>query len=261
MAEEPLEPEVTGGGTPPDIPDDEPEVPAGGDPTKALHAERGKRKETARQLRAAQEELARVRPMAAEYEQLLPVLPELLSRSQAPQPGQPVPQADPDVIELAQDLGLVDDDGNLDIARATRLMQRIENRTGRMVAAHTAPVRAQTAAQVASQVTEKAYKAVDQQGNPYATRAAIDQVFRQLPPESLADPNTAVMALVIARGLGGPGGGDGEPTYTEGQGRMPRGGGPLSQMERSIMKMRGKSEADWRKLTPDDERTWELEAD
>ena len=251
--------ELTADDLNPDMLDADPEIPPTGDPTKALHAERGKRKETARQLKAATEELARVRPMAAEYEQILPVLPELLARQGQPQGPQQTEYVDPEVVELAQDLGLIDEDGNLDIPRANRLMAKIDQRSGRMVQQQTGPIRQQTAVQAASQVREKAYKAVDKEGQPYATRAAIDQVFNSLPPETLYDPNTAVMALVIARGLGGPGTGADEPIHVEGGGRMQRGGGPLTQMERSIMKMRGKTEAQWRGLSAEDNNSWELE--
>lgn len=242
---------------------EEEEGAQGGDPKKALHAERGKRKQLAKRLKEQEAKLAELTPFVDEYKALLPHLPTLLKKAQGGEaPSQNPNQPDPELVELANDFGFVDEQGNPDVARAARVQKRIDARAGRSAATAVAPVSRQSAQAIAAQVRERAYKATDKTtGEPYATREAIDQVFNSLGPEALADPDTATMALIIARGLGGPGVSQDEPIHVEGGGRGPKGPVALSDFDRTMARLRGRTDAEWRKLqeAPAGRDEWELE--
>jgi hypothetical protein len=234
---------------PDDDDDGEGEEPKEGDLKAAMHAERGRRKATAKKLKEVEATLAELKPLADEYKTLLPHLPALLAgagkKNEKPKDEGP----DPELVELAQDLGLMDVNGEPDIARSAKVMARMDKRAGAVVTRETAGVRVTSATALATQLRDKAYKAVDKDGRPYAKKSAIDAVLNSLTSEQQANADQVMTALIMARGLEGPGEDAEEPLHTEGGGRAPRVDVALSGMDKAIAKLRGKSEADWKKLT------------
>lgn len=234
-----------------------------GDLKVALKQEREKRREAQKEAKAAKEAVAKFQPLAEEYSQLLPYLPHLLSAADTGRraaASTTTPQDDPEAVEYAQIMGYETEDGKPDVAKARRAIDFHDKRTGAKVNKAIAPAAAQSASVVAAQIRERAYKAVDENGRLYASKAAIDKVFSEIPPEQLANPDTAVAALIMARGLGGPGPENSEPLYTESTGRSRAKKVAVSDMGKSIAAMRGRSEADWAKLQDEPQETgWDLE--
>lgn len=253
--------------------DDDPVVTQaqGGDLKAALAEERGKRKAAQKEAKEAKEKLAKAEPLVKEYEELVPHLPGLLQAAQRGAGQQPVPAGgsngptpeQQELLELAQDLGLEDDKGQPDLARAARVQARIQGRVERTVQTTLKPVQETAQGAALQQVRERAYKVVDKEGRPFATREAIDQVFNSTDPRQLLDPQGASAAMLMARGISGPGEVPDEPLHVEGAGRVTASRAALSQLEKNVAKLRGKSEKDWGKMTDDnpvETGNWELEA-
>lgn len=261
---EPLEPQVPGGADGADDGDgDDDAEPQGGDLRAALAAERGKRKAATAKLTAAEAKVKELQPMADEYGQLLPHLPALLAGARKPAQPTPAEQQTAQQAKLtrvAEALGLVDDEGNPDLKRAAAAQSLIDTSVAEQTSQQVAPVRRDAAMAQASQIRDRAYKAVDSEGNLYAKKEFIDQVFNQMPPEAI-NQESAAYALVMARGLGGAGESpEKEPVFTEGSTRR-IGGQALSDVDKRFAKMRGRSEKEWAKLAEDPKVTnnWELE--
>lgn len=237
----------------------------GGDPAKALAQERNKRKELSRKLKEVEEQFGKLKPLADEYQQLLPYLPQLLQAAgrggngRAPeQSGQP----DQEALELAAALKLEDDEGKPDASKARALISYMDKRVGAHIHSGTAGIRRESASVAVNQIRERAYKATDKEGKLFARKEFIDKVFSQVPPEALLNPDNAVAALIMARGLGGAGdASQDEPLHVEGGGgRIKSKPAPLTDLEKSIATLRGKSPQEWQKLSDDPATTgWDLE--
>jgi len=242
-----------------DADDDEPEPQ--GDLKVALKQERQKRQAAQKQLKETTEKLSQVGPLAEEYEALLPYLPQILAQGDAKAKKVQQETADQEALEYAQVMGLRDEDGNPDISRARKAIDFHDRRTGVQVRRGTAPAaRAAAVAQV-QDIKARAYAARDEQGRLYATRQAIDRVFAQIPPEALTNPDNAVAALIMARGLGGPGSEEApEPVYSERGGRTPGRAKVMSEEAKVIARIRGKSDKEWVALDDNPTETgWDLE--
>ena len=226
--------------------------PKDGDLKAALHAERGKRKALAIKLKAAEQSVGELKPLADEYKVLLPHLPALLAGAKGDKKAPASTEPDPELVELANDLGLMDANGEPDLIRAGRVQARMDKRAGAVVSKDTAGVRRDSSAALATQLREKAYTAMDKEGRPYAKKAAIDSVLNRLSIEQQANPEQVMAALVMARGLEGAGESPEEPLHVDGGGRVPRVAAALTDMDKQIASLRGKTETDWSKLTKDD---------
>ena len=259
---DPLEPQVDGAADGADDGDDDGAEPQGGDLRAALAAERGKRKAATQKAKDLEKKVSELQPMADEYGQLLPHLPALLAGAKKPaaNPQQVAEVQNARLVKVAEAFGFVDDDGNPDLKRAAAAQGLINETAQAQAETHVAPARRDAAMAQASQIRERAYKAVDNEGNLYAKKEFIDQVFAQMPPEAINN-ESAAYALVMARGLGGAGESpEREPVFTEGSSRRV-GAQALSDVDKRFAKMRGKSDKEWAKLAEDPKVTnnWELE--
>jgi hypothetical protein len=196
-----------------------------------------------------EQKVQQLQGMANEYQQLLPILPQLIEKARRAEQPQNNNRPDPQLVAVANDLGFINEAGEPDVERASRVLTYLDRRAGAVADRSIGPIRQQSAQQTAQSTKERAYTAVDAEGKPFAKKEAIDQVFSMMPPESLTDPNSASIALLIARGLMGPGDLPDEPTFISGGGTMPGQTPRLSEMEQAIAKMRGKSAKEWSKVT------------
>lgn len=225
----------------------------GGDLKKALRQERGKRKASAAKLRDVEAKLAKAQPLAAEYEGILPYLPDLLAGKGLP--GQKEKQASArsavelEVMETANDFNLRTENGELDLEAGARALARINAKASQAATSASAPARKASAETTAAQIREKAYRATGKDGKPYATKEMIDQVFGNIPAENLVQGDTAVTALILARGMGGPGEEVEEPLHTESVQRRKSGDEPMTTFETSMARIRGVSDKEWKRLS------------
>jgi hypothetical protein len=225
--------------------------PGGGDLRVALKQERQKRQELAK-------EIARLKPLAEEYQTVLPTVQALLAQQQRQAQQQERVEyqqaADQEAMEIAQDFGFETADGKPDVVRGRKLLDRINRTTGRAAQAAAAPANQTAAVANAAVVKERAYKATGPDGKLYATREAIDQVFSQIPVEALQNQDNVIAALVMARGLGGPGVEPEEPVYSESTRARPatkkREASPL---DKAVASMRGWDEKKLSKVVAADD--------
>lgn len=110
------------------------------------------------------------------------------TRSTEPQPQ------DDEAREMAEDLGLIDAHGNLDVARGRRMLDRLDKRAATKVDAtvrqHVQPLQDYTAQSAASVAYQRAIAAADPNtGIPFASKESIDEAFAALPPHLAANPN------------------------------------------------------------------------
>lgn len=246
-----------------EVDEGEEEEPSGkdkkeGDPKIALSKERSKRKALSKQVKELTEQVNKLKPVADEYQQVLYYLPTILAKKEKGkgQTNTEVSEEDQEALELAQDMEFQTEDGKPDVARAKKLLARIDRKAGEKVSRETAGVKRTAAAASASQVRDKAYKAVDKDGRLFAKREFIDQVFDQIPPEQLLNPDNAVAAMLVARGLGGPGEDPteetDEPIYVEQAGRRGPRTYELSPMEKALAKQKGLTDKQWAELADTD---------
>jgi hypothetical protein len=239
------------------------EVPAGGDLRVALRQEREKRQAAQKEAKDAKEALDKAKPLADEYSQILPYLPYLINQSKSggKATNTEVENQDSEAVEYARIMGYEKDDGSPDVDKARKALDFHDRRTGAKVAKETGKVAKQTASLGAQHVRERAYKVVDSDGRLYAKKEFIDKVFSEIPPDVLSNPDNAVAALIMARGLGGPGDeSEKEPVFTESVGRVKKAPKAMTPLGKSIASIRGRSDDEWLKQQDDPEVTgWDLE--
>lgn len=233
----------------------------GGDLKVALQQERSKRKEAARKAKELEETVNKIKPLAEEYEALLPYLPTLLANNDKKVKEQENEELDEEAREYAEIMGIEDADGHPDVRKARKQLDFMDRRLGRTVDKKVAPAVRGSAQAQANEIIRRAYNVKDKDGRLYATREAIDKVFRQMAPEQLLNPDNALAALIMARGLGGPGEEEAaEPIYTERPGRSPRKKTETTELGKALARIRGKSEKQWSELSDNPMETgWDLE--
>lgn len=219
----------------------------GGDLKIALKKEREKRQALAKQV----EQLT---PLVEEYKGILPLLPALLAQQKERETQQTQQAVDKELLEVAQDFGFETEDGKPDLVRAEKLLRRIDSRSGKIAQRAVQPAQAAAVAAQVADIKERAYKATGPDGKLYAKRDAIDQVFSQIPPEALTNPDNAIAALVMARGLGGPGDDPdpSEPVFSESvraRGKVKR---APSALDKQIAQMRGWDDKKLSKVVEDE---------
>lgn len=247
-------------------------------PHGAFHEEREKRKALTKEVEELKKKAAKADELAGwvqtvqphievlarhpEVAELLQKDPKALERIKPSGEGARQPEDDPDAEELAKDLGLYTEGGDLDTKRAQKLLTVIETRAGKIadkrVKDEVGPVRTTALSERAQSLRLRAYNAKDQEGQAYATKEAIDKAFGLIAdaPELQADENVVRLMLVLARGMEGRRS-SGDVTFTEdagGRGNRPR---PVSKIEEAAAKLRGKSVADFRKLSENESEVLE----
>ncbi len=108
---------------------------------------------------------------------------------------------DPDGAGIAEDLGFYLADGQTpDIARARRVLSRLDTRHGRQTDDRIRPLAGLTLTEKANANLREAAAMTDDDGTPLATAESIREVANQLPPHLLANPQ--VLDLVINSAIG-----------------------------------------------------------
>lgn len=111
------------------------------------------------------------------------------------------PEDDADASAYAEDMGFYLPDGmTLDVARAQRVLARLDQRHGRQTDERIRPLAGVTLGQKAEQHLRAAMAETDNDGTPLATPESIQEVANQLPRELLANP--AVIELVLNSAIG-----------------------------------------------------------
>lgn len=114
---------------------------------------------------------------------------------------QPNPDEDPDAASYAEDAGFYLADGQTpDVARARRVLTRLDARHGRQTDDRIRPLAGLTLNEKANQNMREVAAMTDADGTPLATRESIQEVAQQLPPHLLANPQ--VLELVINSAIG-----------------------------------------------------------
>jgi len=109
---------------------------------------------------------------------------------------------DPDASAYAEDMGFYLADGvTVDVARAQRVLARLDQRHGRQTDDRIRPLAGVTLSQKANENLREAAGMTDDNGVPLATLDSIKEVAGQLPQHLLADPKVIDLVLNSAIGL------------------------------------------------------------
>lgn len=151
------------------------------------------------QARQIGQRLQEVQPLLEQVQRMTPQQRQAFAAGQVPSPaGTPHNTEDVEARDLAEDLGLIAQDGSLDIARARKRLDKDNARFERMLEERVAPMRQTTAQQAAQSLRTQARTVVDANGIPLATPESIDEAYAMLPPELASQPNVAMVALGVA---------------------------------------------------------------
>jgi len=235
----PAPPETAGDETPAD---GEGAPPQPGEPERPkprlvdeLRAERAAKRQVEAELAVARTQQAQLQPLL-EAVMTNPSVMTLLT-----QQGQGGQQQDPELVDLAQSLGLYTAQGHPDLQAASRVLGFVDRRAQAHAQQMIGPVQQQSVHQAANQVRSHAMQAGVEQGIRPET---LDKVISLLPPELIVQPNVAALAVTVAAGIERmQGGGYGAPLMTEGVGGRPR-GAALPQALTNVLKARGMNERD-----------------
>lgn len=171
---------------------------------KAAKAANAKTAELSARLQQADQiaaQLEEVRPYVQQLRNMTPQAIEQLRTGTAPTRVTEQPADDTEAREVAEDLGLIDAQGALDVARARRVLNRIEKNAESKAQAAIGPVRQQAAAQQVEGLKAQAKAAQDKHGNPFASQESIDLAYRIVPPELATAEGVAPILLLVAAGL------------------------------------------------------------
>lgn len=151
------------------------------------------------QAQRTAQQLAEVQPLLDQVRSMPAAAREALAAGRMPSPeGTRHNTEDVEAKELAEDLGLIATDGQLDISRARKRLDKDTVRFQRMMEQAVAPLRTSTATQAAAGLTMQAKAIRDADGVPLASEASIDEAYKMLPPELAAQPNVAMVAIGTA---------------------------------------------------------------
>jgi hypothetical protein len=215
-----------------------------------------------RQLAEINQRLSRAEAVEAQLNEAAPILnaikanPKLLdavtkgTRATAEHVDQP--QDDQDAKDTAEDMGFYTTDGQLDVARGRRVLDRATARAERKMEERLGPIRQQTAETSANAMRNRVDGMRTKDGAPLATKESLDQIFGMVPAELRADPRTAFVMTLAAAGMDLYSGRKpaapqqtreyNEPIYTEPAGR--RGGTGVSAELAALGKRVGLTEKD-----------------
>lgn len=116
------------------------------------------------------------------------------------------PDNDPDAEQFAEDSGFYLADGStVDVARARRVLDRLDQRHGRQTDAKLRPVVGQVVGRSATENVRQILAMTDADGVPMATKESIDEVLQRLRQNGgeplLANPDVMDMVIDQAAGL------------------------------------------------------------
>lgn len=216
-------------------------------PVSELVAQRRANRENKQKIAELSQQVQRAAAIEQQLEQLRPTLdiiranPRILEAVKAGTHATPghvdQPDDDQEAKDLAEDNGYYTTTGELDVARARRVLDRIEARVAKRMEAQIAPLRAQTHSQAAQAMRQKVSTLRTKDGAPMASTESINEIFGMVPEELQGDPRTAFVMTLAAAGMDLYSGRKpqapvrqpeyGEPIYTEPAGGR-RGPAPVS---------------------------------
>ncbi len=163
---------------------------------------------------------------------------------------QPTEDEDPDATAYAEDAGFYLADGQTpDVARARRVLTRLDQRHGRQTDERIRPLAGVTLTAKAEENLRRAAAETDDDGAPLATIESIRDVAGQLPAHLLADPKVVELVINSAIGIDRRKGrtpkAPEEPLYLERQSGGGRRGPAISAEERASLERLGISEKDY----------------
>ena len=182
---------------------------------------------------------------------------DLLIQRAAPEPQAPAaPSIDPDAREAALLMDFYRPDGTPDDERGSKWLALQEKRAGRIAEAQMAPIRQRTQMDQATANYNLARQVKDANGES-PSDASLNAIWRQMPPELVADPSVAGVMAALALGLdrlNAPKRGPVVPMpppalVTESSGGHPKARPTLSPLEERIAADRGVSQTKWQEHT------------
>jgi hypothetical protein len=240
--EQPVPPSETPPGQPADeaLPEGDQPPPQPGEPERPrprlvdeLRAERAAKRQVEAELAQARVQQQQLQPLL-ERVMTDPSIMTLLTQQQGGQ------QVDPELVDLAQSLGLYTAQGQPDLQAASRVLGFVDRRAQAHAQQMIGPVQQHSVHQAANQVRSHAMQAgVDQGIRP----ETLDKVISLLPPELIVQPNVAALAVTVAAGIERMQGTSSPPLMTEGVGFRPR-NGALPTALTNVLKARGMNERD-----------------
>lgn len=175
---------------------------------------------------------------------------------QRAEPPAAAPSIDPDAREAALLMDFYKPDGSPDDERGAKWLALQEKRANRVAEAQMAPIRQRTQMDQATANYNLARQVKDANGES-PSDASLQAIWRQMPPELVADPSVAGVMAALALGLdrlNGPKRGPVVPMpppalMTEPSGGHPKARPSLSPLEERIAADRGVSQTKWQENT------------
>jgi hypothetical protein len=151
------------------------------------------------QARQIGQRLQDVQPILDRLQSMTPQQREALSSGRIASPeGTHQAADDVEAREIAEDYGLISQDGSLDIARARKILNKNKEAIRQGVEQAVGPIRQNTAQQQAASLRQQAVGVTDANGVPLASQESIKEAYDMLPAELAAQPNVAMVALGTA---------------------------------------------------------------
>lgn len=171
-------------------------------------------------------------------------------------PAAAAPSIDPDAREAALLMDFYKPDGSPDDERGAKWLALQEKRANRVAEAQMAPIRQRTQMDQATANYNLARQVKDANGES-PSDASLQAIWRQMPPELVADPSVAGVMAALALGLdrlNAPKRGPVVPMpppalVTESSGGHPKARPSLSPLEERIAADRGVSATKWQEHT------------
>lgn len=229
----------------------------------ALQAERGKRKALEARIKELEPIAARTADVEAKLAGALPIVEAIMSspklKAEVARIGQGTrasnvnadqPDNDPEAAAFAEDSGYYLTDGmTLDVARAQRILTRLDQRHGRQTDDRIRPLAGVTLSQKAEQHYRTALAETDAHGVPLATEESIRESWSMVPQHLMADAGVVTLvvnnAIGIDRRKGRTPKEQDEPLYLESAGGHGRRSPAISADERAFLQRHGISEKEY----------------
>lgn len=219
------------------------------------------------ELRTAKEKAARFDEFSGWYTQNKPYVdflqahPDLITQRQQPAPQAapaPVPEDDPELVNLARTLDLYTPDGKPDAKRAAALATFVDKRSGSQAQEAIKPLHEMSVKERANVNLRDALAATLPNGmkpNPDVIR----QIWQNGDPKMLATQEGAALAVLLAGGLSvasqpapaaaAPAAPGQPPVHSEPAGRTATSRAPVTEFEQRVMGIRGISNAKYAEYT------------
>lgn len=234
----------------------------------ALIAAKKELRDANRRVKALEPEAARAKELDGQLQKALPVIDAVVNnpklraealriaqgtRTSDGRTDQPTADEDPDAADVAEELGFFQADGTTpDIARARRVLNRIDQRTARNTERMVQPLARNVLGSHAESNVARALQMTDNDGAPLASRESILETVKMLGGANspmLANP--AVVDLLINNAIGldrrmgrTPKAPD-EPLFLERQGGGRRSQPTLDASERAFIQRAGLTEKEY----------------